>query len=620
MKRHARPRAGVPPWLLRAWPFLAITAATVLAYLPALRAGYIWDDDQYLTNNELLRSFGGLFELWIPGSTPQYYPAVFTSFWLEYRLWGLHPAGYHLVNVLLHAANGVLVWRLGRTLGLPGALFLGAWFALHPVHVESVAWVTERKNVLSGLCYLASALAFLRFDAARSVSPPAAFARQAGRWYALSLLLFALALLAKTVTCSLPAVLMLIRLWQRGPLTWRWFRPLLPMFALGLLLALHTAHLERVHVGAEGPDFAFSFAERLLIASNALLFYPQKLVWPSPLVFIYPRWQLDAADPLQFWPLAVVVVVAMLALVGFLRGHRGPGLLLAFFAGTLFPALGFFNVYPMRYSFVADHFQYLASLGILGLLVGTACRLAQRPAARGSLVLRGTGAVVLLLSAILTFRQSRDYADEETLWLATLARNPSAWIAHNNLATIAARRNEHRRALALLQQALPLASGDGARNQIRYNIALALSNLGRNHEALRLFEELQQSRGGMELRLAQTLDLLGREQDARAMFERALQGGQRGQSLAPFGFHWLRAGEPERAVPLFEELAGIRAEDPSVHMFLADSYAAAGRLPDAIAAAERALALSTAEPEHHGMVASIRSRLQEYRRGRPGRR
>src|SRR5262245_4535915 len=189
---------------------LALFVGTWLAYLPALRAGYIWDDDKYLTENPVLASVAGLLRIWVPGNTPQYYPAVFTSFWLEHALWGLRPAGYHAVNVLLHASAAVLVWRLASRLALPGAWFLAALFALHPVHVESVAWVTERKNVRSGVLYLLAALAYLRFEDEREV--PAEPARRPWRWYGLSFALFVLALLSKTVTCSLPAALILMRL------------------------------------------------------------------------------------------------------------------------------------------------------------------------------------------------------------------------------------------------------------------------------------------------------------------------------------------------------------------------------------------------------------------------
>ena len=296
---------GIPKRVGTAALAVVIIVVTLIAYLSAIRGGFIWDDNDYLVDNTLLRSGEGLIQLWIPGQTRQYYPGVFTSFWFEYHLWGLDPLGYHITNVVLHILSALLVWRLFSVLGVRGAWMIGAVFALHPVHAESVAWITERKNVLSGLFYLLSALAYLRFD--RQV-----FENRSGRalggwvWYAGALVLFALALLSKTVTCTLPAALILAMLLQRCTIFVARLAPLVPMFALGLLLALQTAYLERVKVGAVGRDFDFSFPDRLLIASQALLFYPTKLLWPWPLMFFYPRWTLDTGSIVAYWPVLVV--------------------------------------------------------------------------------------------------------------------------------------------------------------------------------------------------------------------------------------------------------------------------------------------------------------------------
>jgi protein O-mannosyl-transferase len=133
-------------------PALLLVVAVLIAYLPALQGGYIWDDNRYVTENPILPQPDGLAAIWTdPGATIQYYPMVFTTFWLEYRLWGLNPLGYHATNILLHALSALLLWAILRRLAVPGAWLAAALFALHPVHVESVAWVTERKNVLSGL-------------------------------------------------------------------------------------------------------------------------------------------------------------------------------------------------------------------------------------------------------------------------------------------------------------------------------------------------------------------------------------------------------------------------------------------------------------------------------------
>lgn len=593
---------------------LALLLATFLAYLPALRAGYVWDDDKYVTENPVLADAAGLARIWIPGHTPQYYPAVFTTFWIEHALWGLEPAGYHLVNVLLHGLAAVLVWHLAARLRLPGAGFVAALFALHPVHVESVAWVTERKNVLSAVFYLLAALAYLRFLAEHrpgaTPAPPDPVQvrpRRAWAWYGLAFGLFVLALLSKTVTCSLPAALILMQLWRRERLNARTLAPLVPLFVVGLVLALHTAHLERTLVGADGPEFAFHPLERVLIAGRALLFYPQKLLVPWPLAFVYPRWGLEPQRALAYVPVLVVLAVGVAAMVAYRRGLRGPALALAFFAGTLFPALGFFNVFPMRYSFVADHFQYLASLGFLALVVATAVRWVTN---RTALAL--AGASVLAACAGLTWRQCTLYADEETLWRATLAYNTRAWMAQNNLARVLSARGENEEALEHLERALESGPGPRAAEQLRLNRALTLAKLGRYEEALRGFEELQRASGGMEVRIAQALDHLGRQEEAEASYRAALAGPNEAGARVPFGLHLLRRGRPQEALEHFERFLAAHPTDVDALMYLADAYAGVGRLDEAIRTAEKARGAARKRGDAH-TAGLIEQRLAQYR-------
>ena len=241
-----------------------IVAMTLLAYSRAPFNGFIWDDETYVQNNMLLRDIDGLQKIWIPRQTPQYYPMVFSTFWIEYQLWELNPLGYHTTNVILHLLNALLLWGIFRVLKFPLATgwLIAALFAVHPVHVESVAWITERKNVLSGFFYLTAALAYLRFDAIRDGEVEGKESKEAWGWYGLSLPLFVLALLSKSVTCSLPAALILIMLGQRKTLSPTRILTLIPMFIVGFIAAMHTARIEREVVGAKGADFVFSFFEK----------------------------------------------------------------------------------------------------------------------------------------------------------------------------------------------------------------------------------------------------------------------------------------------------------------------------------------------------------------------
>lgn len=551
---------------------------TFISYLPAIGGGYIWDDDSYIIDNvPHFQDADGLARLWQPRTTKQYYPAVFTTFWVEYQVWGLNPMGYHIVNVLLHVANALLVWRLCVMLGVPGGHAAG-WliamiFALHPVHVESVAWITERKNVLSGFFYLLAGVAYLKFDGSQN--------RNSARdwvWYAASLVLFVLALLSKTVTCSLPAALILILLYQRKPLTALRLAPLIPMFIVGLLLALHTAELERTNVGAEGEEFAFSFIERMLIASKALLFYPYSLVWPWPLMFIYPRWTIDASDWSTYWSLALVVLIGLGALAAYLRGWRGPALALAFYAGTIFPALGFFNVYPMIFSFVADHFQYLASLGIIVLIVGGAAYLAPLP--RHVLA----GALALPVLASLTATQAQTYESAETVFRDSLAKNPDAWMPHNNLS-------------ALLTRQAGEALQQGETDRV---VALADEALFHAGEALRIRPHHRPALNNM----SEALQFKGRALNDSSLAERALSYAQRALELLAAR----QSAEIERH-QIVDPRSPIRCE---AHLQVARLQERLGRFEEALASYQDGLKWDPQSLDAHRQIARLYERLDRY--------
>lgn len=458
---HTLP-AGWKTFLLAA----ALVAITANAYAPVFQCGYIWDDDSYVTKNPLLPSAGGLSRIWFElGATPQYYPLVFTSFWTEYHLFGLNPAVSHAVNVALHCASVLLVWRVLLMLGLPAPV---AWiaalvFGVHPVHVESVAWITERKNVLSGACYLASLLAYLQFDCLSRQIPAAPAYRFRWLFYALAVLLFVAALLSKTVTASLPVVILLLLWYRHGRVSARDVWLMMPFVLLGIAFSLLTVWLERHHVGAVGQDWNLSPVGRVLLAGRAAWFYAGKLIWPTPLVFIYPRWDIDTHAVWQYlYPLAVGGVLVLLWRLQRNIG-RGPLTAVLCFLVSLVPALGFVNVYPMRYSYVADHFQYLASLGIIALVVGVAWSMYLR---LGSFRPLGVLMCVvgLLALASLTWRQIEDYADIETLWTKTLSKNPDAWIAAHNLGVMHMDRNQRPQAESYFREVVRVRPQDARAN------------------------------------------------------------------------------------------------------------------------------------------------------------
>src|SRR5947207_13341839 len=358
----------VPRW--RVYLFLLLLATvTILAYRPAWHGGFLWDDDAYVANNELLTAPDGLRRIWFSFESPsQYFPLVYTTFRIERALWGLNPFGYHWVNLLLHVANALLVWRLLVRLKVPGAWLASAIFALHPVQVESVAWITERKNVLMGFFFLLTLRGWIEFVDEQT--------KRRWLYYGLALVLYALALFSKTTACTLPAALLLI-LWLQGQrINQRRLLQLVPFVVLALGMGLLTVWWERYHQGTHGPMFAISPLERLLIASRAILFYLGKLFWPSNLTFIYPRWHIAPNNLPNYAPF--LGIGGLGAAIYLTRRYLGRGVenAMLFFGATLGPVLGFIMLYTFRYTFVADHYQYLASIGPITLVCAGAANLA----------------------------------------------------------------------------------------------------------------------------------------------------------------------------------------------------------------------------------------------------
>lgn len=502
-------------WLLG----LVLIAITFVAYASSFRNNYIWDDDKYLYANPLIsqKGFVGLQSIWLDSrATPQYYPLVFTSYWIEYRLWGLDPLGYHVVNILLHAFSALLVWRVMVRLKVPGPWMIAAVFAVHPVMVESVAWVTERKNTLSLVFYLLALHSWMRYC---PLDRDLRASRRQWGWYGATILFFIAALLSKTVACTLPAAIALLIFWKRHAIHWRDLVSLLPLFVLGVLMGLQTAALEQHHVGATGSQWNFSFGERCLIAGNVATFYFIKLLAPSELTFIYPRWTIDAFDPLYYLGPAFVLTMTISLTAARKRIGLSPLTAWLFFIGTLFPALGFFNVYPFRYSFVADHFQYHASIGAIALVVGSACWLMHKVFHdRGKTVPVTLGGVALLGMAAITFSHATIFRDEQTLWEDTIAKNPEAWIAHNNLGQIYQRQVDLERARQRFEDAARLAPDV---IETRMNFGNALLDLDQPTRAIREFKaatEIDSRRAAPYVSLGLAQRRLGQIDDARANF------------------------------------------------------------------------------------------------------
>ena len=449
---------------------LALGLLVAVCYLPAmLWGGFVWDDS-ILPDSKPVRDISGLWQIWFSPSDIErekhYWPLVYTTFWLEHKLWDFAPMGYHIVNVLLHLANTLLVWHLVRRLAVPGAWVVAAVFAVHPLHVESVAWIIERKDVLSGLFYLAAVLVWMRF-----VEQPNL------RQYVCSLVLYAAGLLSKSIVVTLPVALLIWHWWKQGRVTSTDLLRLVPFCAVGLAIVVGDLSFYQ-SMGALSLDY--SLTERTLIAARALWFYTGKLLWPSELAVIYPRWDIRVADPLA-WGYLIAAVALALALWHFRHQlGRGPLAGALFFAVTLSPVLGFVDHGYMQYAFVADRFQYLAGIGVLAVVIGSATYgVGRRPGLwhQGGLCVV---AVVLVVLGLLTWRQASIYRDDETLNRHIIALNPQARNAHLNLGSSLSKQGRYAEALDATRVAV---EQDPEYAKAHFNLGVILNVLGRSEEA-----------------------------------------------------------------------------------------------------------------------------------------
>jgi protein O-mannosyl-transferase len=565
---------------------LILAGVTILAYQPAWKGGFIWDDDDYVTNNELLTAPDGLRRIWFSFDSPsQYFPLVYTTFRVERALWGLNPTGYHWTNLLLHVVNALLVWRLLARLKIPGASLAGVIFALHPVQVESVAWITERKNVLMGFFFLLTLLAWIAFVDQRS--------RRRWLFYALALVLYALALLSKTTACTLPAVLLLILWLQKKPINWARILQVAPFVLLGLGIGLLTVWWERYHQGTSRAIFPFlSPVERVLVASRAIWFYLGKLIWPSKLTFIYPRWEIAPTDPLDYsWLLAGV---ALCAVIYFARHWLGRSVEVAgvFFVATLAPVLGFIMLYTFRYTFVADHYQYLACIGPIALASAAASTLAGMTKKPDRFMFGAALGVVAVLG-VSTWRQSAMYANIEALWRTTLTRNPDCWLAHNNFGVILFQKGEIDQAIAHYGITLQLQPDFG---DAEYNLGNALVHKGETDAAIVHCQKavmMQPNDPDTQVALANALLQKGVVDEAIVHYEKAL-AFRPSYFMAHYGLGhaFLEKGEIDGAIAHCQAAVSIEPEHADAHTTFAVALDEKGRTADAIAQYEKALEIS----------------------------
>jgi tetratricopeptide (TPR) repeat protein len=455
----------LPSWFSRDWHWgLLLVLAVILAYSPVWWAGYAWDDFPFVTTNPVIVGPLGLKEIWTT-SAADICPLTITTFWLEHALWGLAPLPYHLVNVLLHSACAVVLWRVLRSLRVPGAWLGAALWALHPVEVESVAWITEMKNTQSGLFFLLSILFFVRWLKTRGGGDR----NGGGRHYALTLLFAALAMASKSSTVILPVVLCLCVWWVEGRWQWRNLARVGPIFLMSIaagVVSIWTQGLQLATVA--DSQWVPTWPERLATAGNAVWFYLGKLLWPHPLITIYPRWEIDVGRWVSYLPLLAAIIGLFALWLKRESWSRPWFFVFAYFLVALLPVLGLVDNYISQYSSVFDHFQYLASMGPLALAAAGMVRWVDLAIPRRYWLQSSLCAGLLLVLGLLSWQRTWAYESEETLWTDTLAKNPNCWSAYNNLGWAFLQKGRGDEAIVQFQKAL----------DIYPNFALAHNNLG----------------------------------------------------------------------------------------------------------------------------------------------
>jgi len=597
---------------------IVLVGVTVLTYQPAWNGTPLLDDADHLITYPELRSFRGLISLWIaPPPTHQYHPLLDTVFWIGDKLWGQSMLGYHLVSISLHAVSALLLLRILRRFEIPGAWIAAAIFALHPVQVESVAWIVELKNTLSGIFFFGCILTYLNFDENHNRT----------RSYIIVLVLFSLGMMAKPILATLPAVILIVLWWKRGKLEWKTdVPPLVPFIVLGIVAGLFSLWMEREFSGAEREVTELSILQRLLVAGRAFWFYLGKIFWPSNLSFMYPRWRVNSSEWWQYlFPVAALFVFAV---AWRLRTRwRAPLAGLLFFVATLVPLLGFFNVSFFRFSFVADHFQYLPIIGIITPVSAGAVLLLNRFGRWQQWLGYGFCLALLVTLTGLSWMHSHLFRDSATCYRAVVERNPGSWAAQINLGFDALARQSWEEAADHFQKVLETNSDHPPAAKRAY---LALSGIllttGRTDEAITHIEKALQidpNYAGAHANLAQVFLRTGRTRQAIAEYRRALKIAPRSVGIQ-ISLAWVLATsfdpslrDGAEAVSLAQQAERLsRTANPRILRVLAAAYAEQGQFTEATKAARLGLELATKRGET-GFAQLIEDDIALYDVGRP---
>jgi len=632
-----------------------IVLITGWVFWPAIHGGWVWDDFAEIVRNPVLRDPAGIRKIWLAPTAADYFPLKTAAQWVEWHLWADQVVNYHLVNLGLHLLSALLLWAVLQKILANGSTAhpernrrvdgegpfdaaqgrqgdpcgFAAWvggllFAIHPLTVESVAWISEFKNTLSLPFLLLAMIAWIAYDskaeppefwpqkgaksakntnADDSARPIGAMERQSQPRtslrlfaanqigsYLLSLTLFVLAMLTKTSVVMFPGVILLYCWWKHGRIGRRDLLASAPFFAVSLILGLVTVVFQQQRA-IEGVDLATGgLWSRCAGAGLAVVFYFWKCVIPTGLMPHYPLWHLNPPTALDFWPWAVMAVVFLV----FLRwggaslrrpfgseeqetrtidpmasqGRAAPPQAvkaaifgLGFFLLNLLPVIGFIPMAYLRISWVADHFAYVPLIGLVGLAAAAISKFEFRSSKFGSFVI----AALLAALAITSHRYARIFSGDEAFWTYALERNPDSWTAHNDLGLDLAQRGRLTEAIAQYGAAIRIRPEDAAAHM---NLGNVLVRSDRIPEAVAAYEE--------------ALRLEPRNAGARTDL---------GNALAQSGQYSAAIDQYEQVMRLKPDFADARYGLAYARYKLGNALGNAGRFPAAIAQYTEAIRL-----------------------------
>jgi protein O-mannosyl-transferase len=596
---------------------MIIIGTVLVVYMPSINGSFIFDDEKFLAENDEIRAADGLYRCWCTNETLEYYPLSYSTFWLQWRMWGERPCGYHATNVILHAAESLLIWTVLRRLSIPGAFLAALIFAVHPVNVESVAWIQQLRNLLAMLFFLLSTLWYLKFinrprlrSAAESSPHLSSLIHRPSSivsWYCLSLTAFVLAMLGKGSTAVLPVLLLGI-IWWLGALTRRDLPRILPFFAIAIALSGANVWFQTKGTGEVFRDVGI--VDRFLGAGSVVWFYLYKAILPVDLSLAYQQWHIQTGNLLWWMPL--LAALAVTALFWEFRNGWSKPLLFAwgFFCAGLIPVMGFADVGFMQYSLVADHYQHISLISVAALAAASWGIWRRQKERAGRFPANAAAILAVCALTCVAYRQSGTYRNAIALYGATLEKNPECWMAHNNLGIALERAGQKQEAIMHFQRSMLI---NPSYAKAYYNLGLAIGREGRLDEGI---EDLRQALH-YDPNDCENYNGLGVLLAEKGLIQEAIEAYQRAVRLKPnnadvhsnLANAYASAGDNQQAVEQYKKAIGINPELPDAHNSLGLLLSLNGRPQEAIGYFSTALRLKPGYPEAQNNLGTVLAQL-----------